>query len=295
MKRNLWLGVVVLWLAAPFAALRYWQVWNRLPAEVATHFTGSGQPNGWMTPQGSLTFIVVALAIIATVATLIVAFLRKAGGAAWAALGFLYMLAGIFIWANEQILSYNLYGQPVHVAPVIGATLLAVVLFVAIYLGTRRGTELAQSPVIAEEVHASRGLMLILLVLPFLLSLAIAFSVPNGAPRVAVSAIAVILLATLIMAGSGFRYRFTQSGLEIRTLGFRLRSIPAADIRQYAPGKWNLVGGYGIRGIGDCRAYVWGNRGVRISTTSGDVFLGHSDPQQLVHDLDLMTHSASHS
>ncbi len=294
MKRNLWIGIAILWLTAPAVGLRYWQVWDRLPASIATHFNASGQPNGWMTPSGSLTFIVTALAIIALVATLIVAFLRKPGAAGWTALGFLYVLAGIFIWANEQILSYNLRGQPVQIAPVIGLVLLAVVVFAAIYLGTNRGTHLVHTQVIAEEVHASRGLVLTLMLLPLLLLLAIVASVPNGTVRVALAATSVVFVGALLMAWSGFRYRFTNAGVEIRTLGFRLRSIPAAQIQQYAPGTWNMIGGYGIRGIGGCRAYVWGNRGVRIKTTQGDVFLGHSDPQQLVHDLDLVTHS-SHS
>ena len=43
---------------------------------------------------------------------------------------------------------------------------------------------------------------------------------------------------------------------------------------------------YGIRGIGDKRAYVWGNRGVRIKTTEGEVFWGHDDPERIVRDLD---------
>ena len=36
------------------------------------------------------------------------------------------------------------------------------------------------------------------------------------------------------------------------------------------------------------RAYVWGNKGVRVKTTEGDVFLGHSQPERIVHDLDAM-------
>ncbi len=51
------------------------------------------------------------------------------------------------------------------------------------------------------------------------------------------------------------------------------------------------MGGYGIRGIGDRRAYVWGNRGVRIKTSEGEVFLGHSEPEKIVRDLDLITHN----
>jgi len=38
-------------------------------------------------------------------------------------------------------------------------------------------------------------------------------------------------------------------------------------------------------------AYVWGKRGVRIKTSEGEVFLGHSQPEKLVRDLDLMTHN----
>jgi hypothetical protein len=76
--------------------------------------------------------------------------------------------------------------------------------------------------------------------------------------------------------------------VEIRTLGFRLRSIPRAEIKQYAPESWNPLRGYGIRGIGNRRAYVWGNKGVRIETTEGEVFLGHEQPDRIVRDLDAM-------
>ena len=34
--------------------------------------------------------------------------------------------------------------------------------------------------------------------------------------------------------------------------------------------------GYGIRGIGERRAYVWCNSGVRIMLSDGEVFLGHT-------------------
>jgi len=52
-----------------------------------------------------------------------------------------------------------------------------------------------------------------------------------------------------------------------------------------------MLRGYGIRGIGKTRAYVWGNKVVHIKTTNGDVFLGHSDPQRIVCDLDrVMSH-----
>ena len=54
---------------------------------------------------------------------------------------------------------------------------------------------------------------------------------------------------------------------------------------------WNPLYGYGIRGLGERRAYVWGNRGVRIKTSDGEVFLGHSNPDRIVHDLDVIKQS----
>jgi len=74
--------------------------------------------------------------------------------------------------------------------------------------------------------------------------------------------------------------------VEIRTLGFHLRTIPVDQIKDYAADRWSLAGGYGIRGLGDRRAYVWGNQGVRIKTTVGEIFLGHNDPARIIRDLD---------
>ena len=97
-----------------------------------------------------------------------------------------------------------------------------------------------------------------------------------------------VLIPSFAMAWNGFHYRFTRHGLEIRVLGFRLKSIPLDHINQYSIDSWNVLGGYGIRGLGNHRAYVWGNKGVRVKTTEGDVFLGHSQPERIVHDLDAM-------
>ena len=106
--------------------------------------------------------------------------------------------------------------------------------------------------------------------------------------------VALVLFAALAMAWTGFRYRFLHHGLEVSTLGYRLRSIPRQQIVSYAAEPWGPLGGYGIRGVGEKRAFVWGNKVVHIKTTNGDVYLGHSDPQKIVHDLDLvMSDSAS--
>ena len=43
-----------------------------------------------------------------------------------------------------------------------------------------------------------------------------------------------------------------------------------------------------MRGIGNTRAYVWGNHVVHITTLEGEVYLGHNDPARLLRDLDMM-------
>jgi hypothetical protein len=71
--------------------------------------------------------------------------------------------------------------------------------------------------------------------------------------------------------------------------GFRLRSIPKQSIVSYSIEPWSLVRGYGIRGIGGTRAFVWCNKVVHIKTTNGDTYLGHSDPERIMRDLNMVT------
>jgi hypothetical protein len=140
----------------------------------------------------------------------------------------------------------------------------------------------------AEEKHGSLACGLVMFV-PALAMLAYAGNVPVRGVRMTLIVSAVMLMGASAMAWSGFRYSFSSEGLEIYTLGFRLRSISAADIRSYAPDRWNVLGGYGIRGLGNRRAYVWGNRGVRIKTIDSEIFLGHDEPEKIVRDLDMVT------
>jgi hypothetical protein len=140
----------------------------------------------------------------------------------------------------------------------------------------------------AKERHGSVMWAMVMIV-PACGMLLFAGSVPLAIIRLTLIVSAVILFAAAAMAWSGFHYSFSPAGIEIRTLGFRVRSISAADIRSYAVDRWNVIGGYGIRGLGNRRAYVWGNNGVRIKTTQGEVFLGHKEPEKIVRDLDMIT------
>jgi hypothetical protein len=125
------------------------------------------------------------------------------------------------------------------------------------------------------------------LILPAVIGPLIAASmVPVPAVRLGTALVVMIGLPAIAVACSGFHYLFLRNGVEIRLLGFRLRSIPREQIQSYTAESWGVLRGYGIRGVGNTRAYVWGNKVVHIKTLTGDIFLGHSDPARIVHDLD---------
>jgi hypothetical protein len=288
MNRRSWLaGIGLLWFALPAIALQYWLVWDHLPANLATHFDGSGRPNGWMTRDVSLFFMLGMTAFMLIVATLVLTRVRKPSTSSYALLGMFYVIVGVLYRVSGAVLDYNLYGRPVDVVPVIVTVFGAVFVLIVIMLGAERGASLPDSGVVAEEVHSSPAWALF-----FTLILAVEVSaaalVPIPAVRFALGLVCLLFVVIAAHAWSGFRYQFRASGLEIRTLGFRLRSIPAAHIKEYAVSRWSPLGGYGIRGIGERRAYVWGNKGVRVKLTDGEVFLGHSEPERIVHDLDVI-------
>jgi len=280
---------LLLWLALPLVALEYWQVWDKLPARMATHFNAANQPNGWMSPGSSLRFMLVMLAVMLTVFSVLlwVASRKAVNSGSWALLGLFYVVIGMLVGLNNALLSFNLYHTPMNPGVWLLVVPVAAVVFIAVFLLSQRGPEFPRSEILAEEVHAGR-VWALLLVAPFSGVLLGATRMPDPAARMGLGLVALILLWAVGLAWSGFRYIFTRSGVEVRSLGFRLRSIPAEQIKEYGAQRWNWIGGYGIRGVGDCRAYVWCNHGVRIKTAEGQVFLGHSDPDRIVHDLDII-------
>jgi len=145
-----------------------------------------------------------------------------------------------------------------------------------------------QSDVLAEETHSGRAWSLIILLALLGPMIGVAL-VPSTAGRWVLALVGVIAIGTFAMSWSGFQYRFLRHGVEIRMLGFRLRSIPKQSIVSYAIEPWAFIRGYGIRGIGSSRAYVWCNKVVHIKTSNGEIFLGHNDPERIVRDLNMVT------
>ena len=296
MNRKLYTtATALMWLALPLTALRYWLAWDQLPASMATHFAADGHPNGWMPRDTALYYGLGITAFVLLVFTLI-AFvgLRPRGRidrAWWALLGFFFVILGFVFYANTSIIDYQRNGHPVAVSPMVVVTPLVLILFTWIYVRAQRGSALPEGPTLAEETHGSSlfaGVFLLFAVAQF----SIFASIPATAARVATGLLGLLLLVIAAHTWIGFRYRFTPAGLEISTLGFRLRSISRDQIGRYRVEHWNALRGYGIRGVGNTRAYVWGNQVVHITTLEGEVFLGHNDPARIVRDLDAMKQGA---
>lgn len=296
-RRIFQLATVLLWIALPLVALQYRQAWNELPVHVATHFNAAGQANGWMSRDDAVDFAVGFVAFLLVILTVVLLYTARTrvDAFSWAMLGFCGLVLGVMVAVNRGIVNYNLHGEPELPEGALIAVPIAAVLLIAVYIVSRREAALPASPdaaadLLVEETHSGRWVALVLL--PAVIVPAVV-SVMASAPalRFSMALIAVIGLAAMAAAWSGFHYRFLRHGVEIRALGFRLRSIPRTQIQSYAPEPWNVMRGYGIRGVGSSRAYVWGNKVVHIRTLNGDIFLGHSDPQRIVRDLDrVMSH-----
>jgi hypothetical protein len=279
----------LMWIALPFTILRYARVWNQLPVNMATHFNAAGEPNGWMPRLTSLYFALgltaFMLVIFTAMAVLVLKQKSPPDAPTFALLGFFYLILGGVYSVNSGLVEYNLTGKPVTVAPLLLGLPISIVLFVLVYLRARRGAPLPQETILAEESHGSRllgGAFLLFGALQLYLCAAL----PQNNIRLVTGLLSIVFLLLAAHAWTGFHYRFTPAGVEISTLGLRLRSIPQGEITKYRVEKWTAPRGYGIRGLGNVRAYVWGNDVVHISTVDGEVFLGHKDPARLVRDLD---------
>jgi hypothetical protein len=284
----------LLWLALPLTALRYWMVWDRLPARMATHFDAAGDPNGWMSREASLGFGLLSLAVVLVISAVVAMRVQKADASAWAIGGVLAVVTAVLVGAQEHTIRYNLSGESVPVLPLVAVAIGATFVFIAVYMMSGRGhalTEVNAGDVIAEERHTGR-LWAPLFLAPLIVPWVVTWKLAGHGPRMVVALVSLLVLPAAAFAWDGFHYRITRHGLEIRTLGFRLRSIPATEIESYEEQGWNPLRGYGIRGICADRAYVWGGRVVRVHTLTGDVYLGHSNPDRLVNDLDRMRLSA---
>jgi Protein of unknown function (DUF1648) len=299
-RRVFHFAIVLLWLALPLVALQYRQVWEQLPVHVATHFNAAGQANGWMSREQAIDFGVGFMAFLLVLFTALLLYAARSGAGAfsWALLAFCTLVLGFMVEVNRSIVSYNLHGTPLQLEGMLVAIPIAAIPLIAVYVVSKREAPLPSSggtatELLVEETHSGRAWSL--LVVPAMIGPVIGLWLANPAavwPAIIAVGVGFCVMA---MTWSGFQYRFLQHGVEIRMLGFHLRSIPRQSIVSYSIEPWAFVRGYGIRGIGRSRAYVWCNKVVHITTSNGDIFLGHNDPERIVRDLDLVTGTVTQS
>ena len=281
----------LMWLALPITVFRFWTAWDRLPLRMASHFNFNGTPNGWMPREAAFFLALGVTALMLAVFTTIsyVAHKTRVPDAfSWFLLGFFYLVIGFVYAGNSGVVQYNLDGQPMAIDFWIVLAPVAVIALSAVFLGVKRGNSLPTATVIAEETHGSLPWSLLFVAL-MLAQIAAATAITAPPVRLTSAILGVLFAVIALHVWTGFQYFFSTAGVEIRTLGFRLKSIPRNEITQYAVASWNPLRGYGIRGIGNRRAYVWCNSGVRIQTTEGEVFLGHREPERIVRDLEAIT------
>ena len=286
----------LLWHALPLVTLQYRQAWDLLPVHVATHFNASGQANGWMSREQALQFGVGFVAILLVIFTALLLYMARSrvDVFSWAMFGFCALILSVMVEVNASIVSYNVHGTALDLRGPLIAVPIAAVLLLAVYVFSRRGPALSSSSdmtgtrdLFVEETH-SGGMVTLLLLPAVAVPLIAAAAATAPGVRIGMAIVALLGVTTIAAAWSGFQYRFLRHGVEIRALGLRLKSIPRMQIQSYAAESWSALRGYGIRGVGNTRAYVWGNKVVRIKTSNGDVVLGHNDPPRIVRDLDLV-------
>jgi len=192
---------LLLWLALPLTALEYWQVWDKLPARMATHFNFANQPNGWMAPGDSLRFILVLMAAMLAVFSVLawIASRKSVNAGSWALLGLFYVSMATLVAVNKAVLSFNVDGKPLNLGPWLVAVPAAVVVFVVAFLLSQRGRAFPASEVLAEEVHSGR-LWTAVLAVPVVGVLVLANQVPSRSTQAALGLVALALLGAAALA-----------------------------------------------------------------------------------------------
>jgi uncharacterized SAM-binding protein YcdF (DUF218 family) len=231
----------LLWLAPVVIGFRYWQDWDQPPRRMASHFDAAGRANGWMPRDVSLYFTLGVLIFVLTIFSFVLIMVvskYSLGKMAWALLAFFHVEIWAVVYMLNSTLDYNLVRRPIAVAPLLIITPIGVLVILALAFSEKRGVALPEAALVAEEVHSGKTWSALFLA-PFLAVMFTVLAVPNTVARLAAGLFEMILLCAFALAWNGFHYYFTSHGIEIRTLGFRLKSIPLVQIKQYEIGGWS--------------------------------------------------------
>src|SRR3954454_2441218 len=93
MTRRWWQGLIaLLWAVLPAIRFQYSQAWDSLPARMATHFGLDGQPNGWMSREGAMWFMLALVFFLLITATAILGRVRQPDATAYALMAMFYVV-----------------------------------------------------------------------------------------------------------------------------------------------------------------------------------------------------------
>ncbi len=294
-SRNWRIAYLVPWLFVLALVADVGRAYGSLPHIIASHFNAAGAPNGFATKDSVVMTILVVAFMITSIFTFLLSRFPQISGLGWFLMIAEYWGLGILVGVTHGTLQVALGEAKTLQFPFAAWSLIMGAALVVGEAGRisamRKRADYDNGQLVAEEVHSSPatgGFFAALSVVSVALPTALGAS---GPARWIPAVVGLVALGCAIWAWTGFRYRVTTTGLEIRMLGMPIRFVPAADIASVTARECNALkdfGGWGIRGIGKMRAYIWGgNQCVHVRTHEGDdIYLGFRDAQRLAQELE---------
>ena len=293
-SRNWRIAMMVPWLALVAMLFDIWLAYDRLPPVIASHFNIAGLPNGWAPKQQFFTLIVPIAFGMLCLFTFLLGRFPQISGLGWLLMIAEYWSIGLMFGLVHATLRVGLGEAKTLQFPAGGWSLIMGAALVIGEIGRirviRKRANADHGASIAEETHGSAVMASVLTAIAVVTVVAASVLQASGPARGVAVTVSVIMLACAVWAFTGFAYRITTAGLEIRMLGMPIRFVAAKEIDSFAAERCNPLtdfGGWGIRGIGHMRAYIWGgNRCLHLHTFGGDeLYLGASDPERMVRAL----------
>jgi len=269
---------------AAFAAVAV--LWGRLPTTLAVQFGFDARPISWLSKT---KFVLLAAGFLT--AELVVAQLlsrrtqTRVTPVLLAAILFeLAVFGGVIAYNVAPGKTWSMLGLTVLSALV----LLIVAATVSFLIARGRGRSLARHPpkrdvkVLGTFVHRSAAVFWV--VIPVLLIQGWIWRTPGVVSKMAVLIVSVTMLWVGALALVGFRYIVREDGLLVKGLIRDVAFVSCEEMRgvSVSPADPMEFGGWGIRGTGRRRAFIWrGGEGVRLDIEAGLVFLGTDEPEAL--------------
>lgn len=295
--RNWRIAMMVPWLAFVAMLVDIWRAYGQLPAVLAAHFNAAGVPNGFAPKHEVFTTIILIAFGLLCIFTFVLSRFPQISGLGWLVMVFEYWGVGLLVGLTHATLRVGLGESQTLDFPIGTWSLIMGGALVIGEIGRIRNmhkqADAHGGERIAQEVHSSPLMASMFAVIAVVMIASTGLMHATGAVRGILVTVGLILLGCAIWAYTGFIYRITTAGLEIRMFGLPIRFIPAVDIQSLRAEDCNPLtdfGGWGIRGIGKMRAYIWGgNRCVHVHTHTGDeIYLGLRDADRMVQELEKM-------